>query len=311
MHRQLATMSETLRARGQYLYLDLPIGCHPDGYDIWDAPELFAPASLGAPPDTLFVGGQDWGLPATIPALSRLGGHQVFRKAISHQLSVAGLLRIDHVMGIHRTWWVPHGRGATQGAYVAQPTDEMFAVICIESVRADAAVVGENLGTVPPEIRTALREHDLIGMVVPQDGVGQASSTDLLAISSHDTPPFLGWWNGVDIDDLVDLGEFDEERAEHERIARGEARAALSERFGTDDPARILDGLLAWMADSEAAVALASMDDLVGEARRQNVPGTYSERPNWRLRHDATVAALGADPGFIASLAAISRATAD
>ncbi len=307
MHEQLRTLSTTLRNRGQYLYLDLPIGCHPDGYDIWDAPELFAPASLGAPPDTLFVGGQDWGLPATIPALSRLDGHRVFRKAIRHQLSVAGLLRIDHVMGIHRTWWVPHGRGATQGAFVAQPTEEMFAIICIESVRADAAVVGENLGTVPPEIRTGLRDHDLIGMVVPQDGFGEAAPTDLIAISSHDTPPFLGWWNGVDIDDLVDLGEFDEERATHERSVRADSRAALTERFGTDDPERILDGLLAWMSETPAAVSLATMDDLVHERRRQNVPGTYWERPNWRLRHADTVTTLGEDPGFLASLAAIAR----
>ena len=309
MDSQLRELSGTLRDRGQYLYLDLPIGCHPDGYDIWDAPDLFAPASLGAPPDTLFVGGQDWGLPATIPDRSRIDGHQVFRKAIKHQLSVAGLLRIDHVMGIHRTWWVPHGRGATQGAFVAQPTEEMFAIICIESVRADAAVVGENLGTVPPEIRTGLRDHDLIGMVVPQDGVGEASSTDLIAISSHDTPPFLGWWNGVDIDDLVDLGEFDDERAEHERAVRAEAKGALVDRFGSEDPSQILDGLLAWMSDTPAAVALATMDDLVHETRRQNVPGTYWERPNWRLRHAATVAELGSDPGFRSSLDAISRSS--
>ena len=106
---QLADLGERLAERGQYLYLDLPIGCHPDGYDIWDQPDLFAPAGVGAPPDSLFLGGQDWGLPAVIPARSRRDGHLAFRKAVRHQLSVAGLLRIDHIMGLHRTWWVPHG----------------------------------------------------------------------------------------------------------------------------------------------------------------------------------------------------------
>ncbi|MDJ0496641.1 MAG: 4-alpha-glucanotransferase, partial [Acidimicrobiia bacterium] len=110
---QLRDLNDTLLAREQYLYLDLPIGCHPDGYDIWDQPDLYAAASVGAPPDSLFLGGQDWGLPAPIPHLSRIDGHRAYIKAIRHQLSAAGLLRIDHVMGLYRSWWVPHGRRAT------------------------------------------------------------------------------------------------------------------------------------------------------------------------------------------------------
>ncbi len=308
MDGQLRTLSSDLEARGQFLYLDLPIGCHPDGFDIWDRPELFAPASLGAPPDTLFVGGQDWGLPASIPKLSRLDGHANFRKAIARQLSVAGLLRIDHVMGIHRAWWVPHGAGATHGAYVMQPTDEMFAIICIESVRAGAGVVGENLGTVPPEIRSALDEHDLLGMAVAQDGVSEPRPNDLVALSSHDTPAFAAWWEAMDVDDLLDLGVFDDERADNEREQRWAAIEGLRRQFGTDAPEETRDALMTWMAGTSAAVALVNLDDLIMEHRRQNIPGTDWERPNWRLRHDVTLDELATDDRFMDRLRAIAAA---
>jgi 4-alpha-glucanotransferase len=298
MDLQLSGLSERLRDRGQFLYLDLPIGCHPDGYDIWDQPELFAPVGLGAPPDPLFVGGQDWGLPATIPALARVDGHTNFRKAIRHQFSVAGLLRIDHVMGIHRTWWVPHGAGANQGAYVMQPTDEMFAIICIESVRAGAGVVGENLGTVPPQIGEGLEQHGLLGMTVAQDGPHVPAVTDLIAMSSHDTPAFAAWWKGLDIADMLDLGIFDEERAVHERESRTRAIAGLESYFSTSGPIATRDALMEWIAGTDAAIALLNLDDLLMEERRQNVPGTYMERPNWRLRNPVTIDALAADEGF-------------
>jgi 4-alpha-glucanotransferase len=298
MDLQLSAMSERLRGRGQYLYLDLPIGCHPDGYDIWDQPEMFAPAGLGAPPDPLFVGGQDWGLPATIPTLARADGHTDFRKAIRHQFSVAGLLRIDHVMGIHRTWWVPHGTEANQGAYVMQPTGEMFAIICIESVRAAAGVVGENLGTVPPEIGTGLEEHGLLGMTVAQDGPNVPAPTDLIAMSSHDTPAFSAWWKGLDIADMVDLGIFDEERAVREREARAHSISQMESHFSTSGPIATRDALMAWIAGTDAAITLLNLDDLLMEERRQNVPGTYMERPNWRLRNPVTIDELAADEGF-------------
>jgi 4-alpha-glucanotransferase len=302
MDRQLRELSSTMSGRGQYLYLDLPIGCHPDGYDIWDHPELFAPASLGAPPDTLFVGGQDWGLPASIPKRSREEGHANFRKAIHRQLTVAGLLRIDHVMGIHRAWWVPHGAGATNGAYVMQPTDEMFAIICIESARAESGVVGENLGTVPPEIRTALDDHRLLGMAMATDGTSIPRENDLVALSSHDTPAFSAWWKANDVEDLHDLGVFDDERAEAEREIRRDAVSELSDLFGTVGTDATRDALIEWMASTPAAVALVNLDDLLMEERRQNIPGTDWERPNWRLRHSVSIDEMAADPQFTSRL---------
>lgn len=306
MQTQLADLAEDLERRGQLLYLDLPIGCHPDGFDVWDTPATFAPASLGAPPDTLFVGGQDWGLPALIPDKARLDGHANFRKAISRQLSVAGLLRIDHVMGIHRTWWVPHGAAATQGAYVSQPTEELFAIICLESIRARAGVVGENLGTVPPEIYRGLADHELLGMSMAQEARSTPTATDLVALSSHDTPSFPAWWKADDVDDLEDLGVFDAGRASAERTARTEAVDALRRRLGTDSPTATRNGLMRWMAGTQAAVVLLNLDDLIMEERRQNIPGTDWERPNWRVRHTRALGELAADPTFTDTVASIA-----
>jgi 4-alpha-glucanotransferase len=195
-------------------------------------------------------------------------------------------------MGLHRAWWVPHGAGATHGAYVMQPSDELFAIVCIESVRAGTGIIAENLGTVPPEIRTELDEHDLMGMAMAGDGVSLPRPNDLVALSSHDTPSFPAWWNGNDVEDLLDLDVFDDERARAERSERWSAIRRLQEQFGTDGVVATRDALLTWMASTPAAVALVN----IAEERRQNIPGTDWERPNWRLRHATTIEQMAADP---------------
>jgi 4-alpha-glucanotransferase len=302
-----------LRDRGQYLYLDLPIGCHPDGYDVWDQPDLYAPASVGAPPDSLFLGGQDWGLPAAIPSQSRLDGHRAFIKAVQQQLTIAGLLRIDHVMGLHRMWWVPHGLTATDGAYVMQPTEEMFAIVCLESQRAGSAVVGENLGTVPVEISNALERHDLMGMKVAQDGLRPPLRDDLVALSTHDSPPFAAWWQGIDIDDGEDLGVYTDGRGDIAREQRRHSIAELERTFASSGLASTRVGIMNWMAESAAAIAIINIDDLWGEERRQNVPGTDAERPNWRARHRYTMEEITSDSQLLAQLERLceSRNTPD
>lgn len=312
--KQLRDLGQHLRAREQYLYVDLPIGCHPDGYDIWDQPELYAPAGVGAPPDSLFLGGQDWGLPAAIPWQSRRDGHRSFIKAVRHQLSVAGLLRIDHIMGLHRAWWVPHGLAATDGAYVMQPAEELFAIICLESQRAGAAVVGENLGTVPEAISDALEVHDLLGMKVAQDGLDEPGPTELIALSTHDTPPFAAWWKGSDITDGEDLGVYTGDRGDNARQHRSETIDYLQELFSTEGLEQTRDAIMDWMARSEAAIAVVNIDDLWGEERRQNVPGTDTERPNWRARHKMAMEDLMQDRHILTHLEELSdlrKATQD
>jgi 4-alpha-glucanotransferase len=137
------------------------------------------------------------------------------------------------------------------------------------------------------------------------DAAADPSADNLVAISTHDTPAFAAWWKGSDIDDLAALGVFDEDRASRERTERMESVARVQDRFGTEGVEATRDAVLAWMAGTDAAVALVNLDDLLLEERRQNVPGTDTERPNWRLRHDRSVDDLGADDEFAGSLAAL------
>jgi 4-alpha-glucanotransferase len=187
-----------------------------------------------------------------------------------------------------------------------QPTEELFAIICIESVRARTGIVGENLGTVPPEIRTALDQHELLGMAMANEGETLPRREDLLALTSHDTPSFAAWWDGDDIDDLLELGVFDEERASGEREWRTNSIHRLQERFSTDGSEMTRDALMAWMAGTDAAVALFSLDDLLMEERRQNVPGTDWERPNWRIRYALTLDEVQDDVEIMAVLGHLS-----
>src|SRR5690606_6632464 len=130
------------------------------GYDTWRYRESFVPRmATGAPPDALFIGGQNWGFPPLHPVKQRENGYEVFRKVIAHHLKIANFLRIDHVMGLHRLYWVPDGFSAREGVYVRYNADEMYAILCLESHRNRATILGENLGTVPPSVNAALRRH--------------------------------------------------------------------------------------------------------------------------------------------------------
>src|SRR5690606_27044500 len=146
----LGELSAGLRARGQRLYLDLPLGVHPAGYDVWSRRELFAGgASAGSPPDAFFSLGQNWGFPPLRPDALRETGHAYVIDVLRATLRHAGMLRIDHVMALHRLFWIPAGMEARDGVYVRYPAEELYAVHCLESARHAAVIVGEDLGTVP------------------------------------------------------------------------------------------------------------------------------------------------------------------
>lgn len=300
--KQLEELAADLGENGQTLYLDLPVGAGADSYDVWTEPEAYAAASLGAPPDDLFRGGQSWGLPAMIPEAGRRSGHANFRKVVRHHMEHAGVLRVDHILGLYRAWWVPNGRPATAGAYVLQPMDELFAILCLESARARTAIVGENLGTIPQEIEDALEAHGLMGMRVPQFGMSDPTDTELIALTTQDVVPFLSWWEGLDIGDMLDLGLIDGDRLAEEHADRVKAIRELEEKFKSSGPQETLEAMHLWMGESESPIAMVALDDLVGETRRHNVPGTKFERPNWRLRLAQTVGEITADEVVLAHL---------
>jgi 4-alpha-glucanotransferase len=311
MHRQMSELARRLHEREQRLYLDLPVGAHGDGYDTWRERELFAwGVGTGAPPDDFFTEGQNWGFPPVSPDASRRSGHRHFAQCLRHHMGAAGMLRLDHVMQLHRLYWVPDGMTAREGVYVGYPREELFAVIAIESARSGCLVVGEDLGTVPDEIRQAMDRHRLAGMYVaqfempswPGADLGNPSPGSLAALNTHDTPTFTGYLRGLDIAFRHDMGLLDDGQAATERAEREQAVANLvrflAERSLLDEPGdehEILRGVLRHLGGSDAATMLLALDDLWGETEPHNVPGTVTERPNWALRMRDSLAALAVD----------------
>lgn len=311
--QQLGGLAGRLAERGQLLYLDLPIGAHPDGFDTWRHQGSFAPgATVGAPPDDFFAAGQDWGFPPLHPEASRRDGHAYLRASLAHHLRHAGMLRIDHVMAVHRLWWVPQSCSADQGAYVRYPADELYAAIALEAERAGAEVVGEDLGTVPKEVRRALARHDLLGMYAAQfslparagDVLPPPRRRDLALLNTHDMATFAAFWHGADIDQRRSLGLLDDPGASAERSDRTDRREAVVAFLGDrgrpvdpDDTGAVLQALLEELGASSARWVLVALEDLWLEHRPQNVPGLGPDRyPSWRRRTARPVDRLDATP---------------
>jgi 4-alpha-glucanotransferase len=292
MHRQMQGFSRSEDTAG--LYLDLPMGCHESGFDTWRYPKSFLlGAYTGAPPDMFFTKGQNWGFFPPHPQGCREDGYEYFAACLGHHMSAASLLRLDHVMGLHRLYCIPPGLDATEGAYLGYDAEEHYALLCIASHEHDCRVIGENLGTVPEAARRLMAEHDLTGMTVgqfsfqPQSPAYPAPEGNVVAsLNTHDVPPFGAYVTSADIDDRVDLGLLSEAEAEDERTARTLILEALAKDFELDapDPQELLEGVLRVLAQSPARAVLVTLEDLWLEKLPQNVPGTVFERPNWQRR---------------------------
>lgn len=324
IREQLGGLARAMSDRGQRLYLDLPIGAHPDGFDTWHDPGLFAArVATGAPPDDFFTGGQNWGFPPIDPGAGREQVHRHFRECLSTHMEIAGILRLDHIMGLHRLYWVPEGMDATEGAYVRYPRDELFGVLAIESQRHDCIVVGEDLGTVPDEVREAMAQNRVLGMYVSEFSLPtwqgappiEPTELDLATIDTHDTPTFVGFCNGLDIAQRVATAQLDENQARHELADRGRQvdslRRHLVERdlLGDDgeDPAMLV-ALVRSLGTSDSPCVLVALEDLWGEGQPQNIPGTPVDRPNWVQRFPFTIDELTAQPAVTSTLEALDLA---
>jgi len=299
---QLARIGE--RAGRGGLYLDFPLGVHPHGYDVWrNQPRFARAASAGAPPDELFPDGQNWAFPPLHPEAIRSEGYRYFRSSLRHQMRHAELLRIDHVMGMNRLYWIPEGIATRDGVYVRYRAEEMYAVLSLESHRARTTVVGENLGTVPVAVDEAMKRHGVRGMYILQFSVSPATKKTLssparetvASFNTHDTPPFAGFLKGRDIADFRRLGVFTNESAAQKRGERQRAVASLAKAFGVDRmpertaPLALLSRCLRWLAESPARIVIVNLEDLWLEQWPQNIPGTgagtsHPEQPNWRRK---------------------------
>ena len=291
MAQQMREVANAARRLGAGLYLDFPLGVNAEGYDAHRYPHVFAKnVSAGAPPDLFFTKGQNWGFPPFDPDALREDRYAYFRDAIRHHATHAGILRIDHVMGLHRLFWIPNGLEAKDGVYVRYRADELYAILTLESQRHRCTIVGEDLGTVPPEVPRMMTRHGLRRMYVVQY---EAKAEDVpladppresvASINTHDMPTFAAWWRAKDVDDRVGQDLLDEHGARRERDTRDKMKRAIVAAHvegPATDPQRVLEALLLWLASSDAEIVLVNVEDLWGELEPQNVPGV-PER-SWR-----------------------------
>lgn len=312
---QLTTLAESAGEPG--LYLDLPLGVHGGSYDVWRNPACYAKGSNGgAPPDSFFTQGQNWGFAPLHPSRIREDGYRHLSHIVAEHLRYAGILRVDHFMWLHRLYWVPQGAAASEGTYVQYPAEELYAVLCIESHRGKGMVVGEDLGTVPAYVRSRMSQRGIDRMYVAQFsfyGDRQKPLHDppaevLASVNTHDTPTWATFWSGAEIDDQVSMGLLNEEEASQARSSRAQMRQMLSEVYGTEQSAEaVLPIVLEQMARSDARAVLVNLEDLWSEPEPQNMPGTGQERPNWRRRAQFSLERMQQDETVQQLLALVNR----
>lgn len=304
LDRQLGAAAAAARDAGMRigLYQDLAIGSSPAGADTWAYPELFAHgASVGAPPDPYAAQGQNWGFPPIDPHALRASGYQYFIDLIRNAFRHSGALRIDHVLGLFRLFWIPEGASGEHGAYVRYPTEDLFGILALESVRANALVVGEDLGTVPEEVPHTLERWGVLSSKVMfferegDRGFKPPSSYTRLALATadtHDMVPIAGFWEGRDIAIRERVGLIDAEQAAADRSVRDHERRMLLNRLVDEHllpvedpppPAPALRGAVhALVSRTPSRLVGIALDDLAGEAEPVNVPGVGPDKfPSW------------------------------
>jgi 4-alpha-glucanotransferase len=290
------------------LYGDYAVGVNPAGSETWSDQRVYRlGAGVGAPPDPLALKGQDWGIPPQDPQALAEAGYEPFRALIAANMRHFGALRLDHVMALFRQWWVPAGLGSTDGGYVHYPLDHLMAVLALESSRNRCLVVGEDLGTVPDEMRRAMPEyciyHYKVLLFEKVEGghfrrPGQYERRAIATVTTHDLPTLRGYWEGRDLRlrDELDLFPGDEIRRQvYEERARD--RSMLLEALesgglqpraaqGADTPfsAELARGIQLYLARSSAALVVLQVEDLIGMADPVNVPGTSDEHANWQRK---------------------------
>ncbi len=291
------------------LYLDLAVGARPGGAEVWMHQDLIARGvSIGAPPDQLSPAGQSWTLAAYAPNKLARNRYEPLRTLLRKLMSQAGILRIDHVLGLMRSFWVPED--GSPGGYISQPFDALLAVVAIEAWRNRCCVVGEDLGLVPAGFRERLNASGLYSYAVWQfEGKGDGtlrSAQDLrpfsmACFSTHDTPTIRGFWRGRDIEWWRAIGWLSQEKAMGLHAARAVHRNALRRDCGIPPEASLDDVCQAVhreLGQSPAELVTVQLDDLLGSEQAQNLPGTIDEHPNWRRPAAMAVAKFAAGQGL-------------
>ncbi len=324
------------------LYLDLAVSVDRAGSDVWTERSCYADAaSIGAPPDEFNQQGQGWGLPPLRPDRLRAARYRPFVKTLRANMQSARALRIDHVMGLMRLFWIPPGGTPASGGYVHYALGEMLAIVALESERSGCLVIGEDLGVVADEMRQAMARERILSCRLlyferEADGAFKPPTRyprdALVAVGSHDAAPLAGWWNGDDLRLRHALGLTSADDETHQLAGRAEDRRLLLQALAeaglmalpnaagrnaqTRDAAvpeplaaptaltpALIQAIHAWLATAPSRVMLLQLEDALGLAAQTNMPGTTIEHPNWRRKLPATLDEMAAS-GRIAALAA-------
>ncbi len=339
--RQLGLQADAMRDAGMTtgLYRDVAVGVDPNGAEAWgDRSLLIADAAVGAPPDIYNPKGQDWGLTPFSPVALEQRAYAPFIAAIRANMRHAGAIRIDHVIGLMRLYWVPRGMSADAGGYITYPYEQLMGIIALESWRHRCFVVGEDLGTVPEGFREDAEQRGLLSyrvlMFERENGDGAFlpppayPALAAAAVSTHDLPTLAGFWSGRDLQWRVDLNLYKSpEDAEREQTFRRNTRQALLQalvengQLGGGAATALLDGeagacdgvgtLAAaahgFLAAAPCRLLLVQFEDLAGEVEQMNLPGTVDEHPNWRRRLQRSLDEVFDDAAVRAIAAAIQQ----
>lgn len=270
---------------GSALMADLPVGFDPNGSDAWCNQDLLAlDCKIGAPPDEFNQQGQDWGLPPFVPWKLRQAGYAPWLETLRRVLKHCDTLRVDHVMGLFRLFWIPEGMTPASGGYVSQFGAELLDLAVMEAARAGAALVGEDLGTVEEEVRTALSDRDVfgyrIGWFAEEDPERWPANT-LGSLTTHDLPTVAGLWTGADTEQRSATAIPPDPSGDHLLRSRLARLAGVAEDVELPAEQVVLAAYHS-LAASGSDLAIVTLEDAVGVTQRPNLPGTVDEHPNWR-----------------------------
>lgn len=275
------------------LYLDLAVGTHPHGAETWEDRDSFAyGASLGAPPDAFSAEGQNWGLAPFNPLNLRKNAYAALRDTFARQLRFAGAIRIDHILGFERTFWVPEN---APGAYVQMPRDAMLAVARMEAARAGGLIIGEDLGLIPDGLHDALAASGVLGcrvMMFERDNwhdpefkpAERYDEAAIASFSTHDLPTWQGWRQGADVTARQKAGGLDAAQTTHELDHRTREVAAMDRLLPDAGSDAGQDALHAFLARTPSRLVAVQAEIMLDMVDQQNLPGTTTEYPNWRIR---------------------------
>jgi 4-alpha-glucanotransferase len=304
-HEQMREAAKHALEKGVGLYIDLPLGTHPNGFDAWRYKNNFVQdVTAGAPPDIVFTNGQNWSFPPLHPDTIRETGYSYVISYLRHHLEMASMLRVDHVMGLHRLFFIPSGFESRQGTYVRYHADELSAIYCIESQRHQSIIVGEDLGIVPRVVRKEMKRHGFRHMWVMYYELAANAKTFLsspqpdtvASLNTHDMPTFASFWEMRDIADRVRTGIITSKMAQKDKstrtVVKQQLHKFLAEKKLLDKRLHgaraALKGSLSLLALGRSRLLQVNLEDLWLETNSQNIPGTTNQHPNWsrKARYD-------------------------